>query len=144
MDDIEAQRRLSDRELTIFNAELDRSRRSTPIAYALWFFLGGVGAHNFYIGKVIWGLVYMFLLGTGWIFLISGFIAAGASSDPDVGAAGAGLALLGWLALALLGFLLLWDLVTLPRQIRKREERVRNDLFAKLDTDAAEAQKGAV
>lgn len=144
MDDIEAQKRLSDRELTIFNAELDRSRRSTPIAYALWFFLGSLGGHNFYISKIVWGVVYMLLFGTGWVFLISGLIAAGASSGPDAGAAGAGLAIFGWLALGLLGFLLLWDLVTLPRQIRKREERLRHDLLAKLDTRADEAEQGAV
>ena len=53
MDLIQAQRELSDKDLAIFNAELQRQSRSAILAYVLWFFLGGLGVHNFYMGKVL-------------------------------------------------------------------------------------------
>jgi restriction system protein len=39
------------------------------VAWALCFFLGGLGAHKFYEGKVIMGVIYLFTLGffgIGW------------------------------------------------------------------------------
>ena len=41
MDLIQAQRELSDKDLAIFNAELQRQSRSALLAYVLWFFVGG-------------------------------------------------------------------------------------------------------
>lgn len=43
--------------------------KSKTIAYVLWFFFGLLGIHKFYLGKIGWGLLYMFtggLLGIGW------------------------------------------------------------------------------
>ena len=37
------------------------------IAYVLFFFLGFLGIHKFYVGKTLWGIVYIF---TGGIFCI--------------------------------------------------------------------------
>ena len=37
------------------------------IAYILWFFLGWMGGHKFYLGKAGWGIVYLL---TGGIFLV--------------------------------------------------------------------------
>lgn len=68
MDWIQAQRALSDKDLAIFNAELQRRSKSTALAYVLWFLLGGVGVHNFYMGKVYWGLLYLVLGVFGWFF----------------------------------------------------------------------------
>jgi TM2 domain-containing membrane protein YozV len=31
---------------------LDASLKKAPVAYALWFFLGGFGAHRFYLGAL--------------------------------------------------------------------------------------------
>ena len=54
--------------------------KSKGIAYALWFFLGGLSAHRFYLGKIGTGILYLLtlqLLGIGWIvdaFLLSGMV----------------------------------------------------------------------
>ncbi len=43
--------------------------KSVGLTYVLWFFLGLLGLHKFYLGKVVWGLVYLFtagLFGLGW------------------------------------------------------------------------------
>ena len=42
-------------------------QKSKGVAYLLWFFLGALGAHKFYIGKVGMGVVYLL---TGGLFFI--------------------------------------------------------------------------
>ena len=136
MDDLEAQRQLGDRDLAIFNAELDRERRRPGIAYLLWFFLGQLGGHNFYLGKPLWGLLYAALSITGFGLLFGGLIAAGTAEDAATGERGAGVAVVGWVALTVLGLLLLWDLVTIPRQVRRRDDRIRRGLLDRLGSGA--------
>lgn len=38
-------------------------QKSVGVAYALWFFLGVLGAHRFYLGRVGSGLIYLFTFG---------------------------------------------------------------------------------
>ena len=45
--------------------------RELWIAYLLWFLLGPVGVHKFYLGKMGMGILYLF---TGGIFLIGWII----------------------------------------------------------------------
>lgn len=43
--------------------------KSKGTAYLLWFFLGGLGAHKFYLGKIGMGILYLFtfgIFGIGW------------------------------------------------------------------------------
>lgn len=44
-------------------------RKSTTVAYLLWFFLGGVGAHRFYLGKPGTALGMLALNFLGWLTL---------------------------------------------------------------------------
>lgn len=37
--------------------------RATGTAYLWWFFLGGIGAHKFYLGKPFMGIAYTFTFG---------------------------------------------------------------------------------
>ena len=41
--------------------------RELWVAYLLWFFLGLVGVHKFYLNKMGWGIIYLL---TGGFFLI--------------------------------------------------------------------------
>lgn len=70
--------------------------RSTGTAYLWWFFLGGFGAHHFYLGRPGRGIMYFILCSLIPIALIAGAL---------------------WLALLPVA-LLLWDLFTLPSQVR--------------------------
>ena len=45
--------------------------RELWVAYLLWFFLGPVGVHKFFLGKTGMGILYLF---TGGIFLIGWII----------------------------------------------------------------------
>jgi len=38
-------------------------QKSVGLAYVLWFFLGALGIHKFYLGKVGMGIAYIFTLG---------------------------------------------------------------------------------
>ncbi|UBM62168.1 NINE protein [Candidatus Sulfidibacterium hydrothermale] len=54
--------------------------KSKVAAYLLWFFLGFLSAHRFYLGKYGTAILYLFtgqLFGIGWIidaFLINGMV----------------------------------------------------------------------
>src|SRR5678816_4641868 len=41
--------------------------REVWVTYLLWFLLGFVGVHKFYLGKMGWGILYIF---TGGLFVI--------------------------------------------------------------------------
>jgi hypothetical protein len=135
-DDLEAQRSLGEKELQIFNAEMQRQQRSVAIAYLLWFFLGWAGVHKFYLGKVVQGIVYA-------VFGIGGLIAANPlvilalivptpeGQEPTLTAL-AGAAAIGLLALFVWGILMLWDLFTIPRQISRREAEIKRALLQRL------------
>ncbi len=58
---------LAPEELTLLEARLGRRRKSPLTLWLLWFFLGPMGAHRFYLGESV-GVAYVFL----WCFLITG------------------------------------------------------------------------
>lgn len=46
------------------------NRRSMLVAYLLWFFLGALGIHRFYLGRPVSGVIWLLtggLLGIGWL-----------------------------------------------------------------------------
>ena len=65
---------LSEHQMTVLNSEMEKHKKSPGLAYVFWFFLGTLGIHKFYIGKTIFGIIYL-LLGTGaWISLGVGIV----------------------------------------------------------------------
>jgi len=56
---VEMKKKLNSHELEILRSELDRKRKSTGIAYTLWFFLSFFGIHKFYQGKFLQGILYI-------------------------------------------------------------------------------------
>ena len=52
-------------------------RKSTGAAYLLWFFLGGFGAHRFYLGRTATAVAQLLLLLFGWVPLFFGWVALG-------------------------------------------------------------------
>jgi ABC-type transport system involved in multi-copper enzyme maturation permease subunit len=131
MDPIQAQRELSDKDLVIFNAELQRQSKSPIVAYVLWFLFGGLGVHNFYMGQARWGRFYLGLTMLGWALIIAGL----ADKQKD-----SPLLPIGVFALTVLAILLLWDLITIPRQLRQRQERIKQELLFKLGAKTSSAE----
>lgn len=44
-------------DLSILNQEFSRRKKSSGTMWFLWFFLGGIGAHRFYLGETVMGIV---------------------------------------------------------------------------------------
>ena len=55
---VELKRTLTPNELAIVSSEMATRRKSVGVVYALWFFLGGLGAHWFYLGERWRALTY--------------------------------------------------------------------------------------
>ncbi|MDR0475703.1 MAG: TM2 domain-containing protein [Treponema sp.] len=76
-----------------FEESTGEKPKSKRTAFLLWFFLGLVGGHKFYLGKTGMGVAYMFtmgFLGIGWImdiFTLSAQVdvANGIGSQEDAG-----------------------------------------------------------
>ena len=47
----------------------DANKKSQGVTYLLWLFLGGIGAHRFYIGRPATGAVYLVLWLSGWVLV---------------------------------------------------------------------------
>ncbi|MFX0202948.1 MAG: NINE protein [Candidatus Hodarchaeota archaeon] len=120
-DILESRRELSEHELGILESELAKYKKSTAVAYGLWFFLGGLGIHKFYIGKTVMGVFYLLLLSG----LIVGGL-TGMSQETELAMIIAGSCGL------ILGILLLVDLFTIPRQIRKTHHEAERRILGKI------------
>ena len=55
----------------------EAQRKSSGAAYLLWFFLGGLGAHRFYLGRTGTAIAQLLLLLLGWLPLFLGWAVLG-------------------------------------------------------------------
>lgn len=97
-------------ELAILESEMKWRTKSGPLAFVLWWFLGVLGAHHFYLGRWLAGigkLVLALLIAGGTVFSLFG------DSDSPVG-----------LLVTVLGVVLaVWWFISvffIPRQIRRQ------------------------
>ncbi len=100
---------LSTDELTLIETRLNNERKSVVAAYLLFLFLGGFGIHNFYLGRILLGVIELVLGILGWTLIF----AAG----------------LGIVFLVPLGILLLIDLFIIPGGIQKNLDKRRRELM---------------
>lgn len=84
-------------------------KKSTGIAYVLWFFLGGFGAHRFYFGKTASavGMLALTLLVSWWMF---------------------GIPTLIWLIV---------DAFLIPKMLKEDEEKIRREAMAEVGLSKA-------
>lgn len=73
MSNISLKQELDSRQLAIAQSELENKKKSTVIAYVLWFFLGSFGGHRYFVGKIGSGIAMaaLWLIGvlTTWLFI---------------------------------------------------------------------------
>jgi len=108
---IEKKQQLTAQQLGILNSEMEKHKKSTTVAYLLWFFLGSLGAHKFYLRNTMMGIIYLVL-----------FILGAATTAIGI----------GFFFYGILGVLLLVDLFTIPRQIRKLYEKEEEKIIDRL------------
>lgn len=58
-----AKQGMSAAQLAMVGAEMERKSKSKGIAYALWFFFGGIGGHRYYNGNIGMGIAMTLTLG---------------------------------------------------------------------------------
>ena len=92
-------------ETTIAN-----QKKSVGIAYLLWFFFGGFGAHNWYVGKPMLAGAQMF----GYIIALAMYFS--------------GNVIFGGLLFIALGISLILDLCFIPARINAHTERMRESM----------------
>ncbi len=63
MTNLAAKQQLNAQQLTLLNGEYEDKKRSPLIAYLLWFFLGSLGAHRYYLGNIGMGIAMNLTLG---------------------------------------------------------------------------------
>ena len=80
----------------------DAAKKSVGVAYLLWFFVGFLGGHRFYLGSYGMGVVIVILSLLGFLTLGITFI--------------------------LSGLILLFDLFVIPNMIRRFNEKLIQDL----------------
>ena len=125
---VDKKSQLTEKQLTILDSEMQKCRKNPVVVYLLCIFLGSLGVHQFYLGNVKRGLLYLIMGILGWISMF-----AGGTSFLLGGGGGFGV-ILGWLLITVLGFFLLYDLFTMSRQIRDAEEREEAKIIEQLQS----------
>ena len=147
-DIIELKKVLSERELAVLNSELDKHKKSTALAYVLWLIVGMLGIHKFYVGKIGMGILYLVLSVIGCGAVVSGLVSAlqeTAARRPEALETFTGvmaLAVIGAICLLLLCVLLIIDLFTIPRQVRKRNDRIELNIIRRIMGGGSGAMHG--
>ena len=112
--------------------ESSRGRKSVGVAYLLYFLLGILGFHQFYLGIPLRGLAYVvasFVTWGAFFVSVSSSLAGQTGADPSPVN---GALVVSWLASAVWAALALWDLFTLPRQIRRRDAELHSERIESL------------
>lgn len=116
----QAQRQLSEKDLLIYHAELQKKNKSIELAYCLLIFFGGLGLHKFYLGKVVEGIAYLLVCTTDFILLRVIIFNTDKFWEPTA---------IIYILFGVPAIFLLSDLFTLPKQVSQQEKQLRIDLL---------------
>ena len=111
---------LSTQEQMLIEQRVTNEAKSTGAAYLLWFFLGGIGGHRFYLGRAGSGILMLILFVVGFVTLPIG---------------------IGGIVLVVLGVWALVDAFLIPGMIQHHKASVRQNLS--IQTLVAGGQIGA-
>ncbi len=93
----------SARDAALSTMMFEANKKSVGVAYLLWFFLGGLGAHRFYAGKAFTAILLLLLFLLGWMTVIIG---------------------VGFVFLGIVGLWLLIDAFLIPGWIRNENMKL--------------------
>ena len=102
-------RSIPDRSAVRQQMMYDANRKSAGVAYLLWLFLGGFGAHRFYLGETGTAAAQLILFILGWLTLV---------------------VVVGFFLLGAVGVWLLVDAFLIPGIVREKNLRLADSLTA--------------
>lgn len=123
---------LTEKELQILYGEMATKRKTPLVTYLLFFFLGGLGVHKFYLGRVGLGLLYIGLVVGSIGVPIFGAIVAMAAGKYGSGAPTLALVvicLVFWITLPICGIV---DIFTIPAQTEAANDRMKSRIASSL------------
>ena len=101
--------RLSTQERILIEQRIANDARSPVVAYLLWFFLGALGAHRFYLGATGTGIAMLLLFVLSWLTIA---------------------AYVGAVLLVAFGIWWLIDASLIPGMVRSSREQLRQKLVS--------------
>lgn len=66
MDELYLQQDMTDSQRMLFQSEMNKVRKNRVVAFLLTLFLGGFGAHRYYLGEIKIGIFYTLFV---WTFI---------------------------------------------------------------------------
>lgn len=67
MSNVQLKQQMDEKQLSIVQSEFENKKKSLLVAYLLWFFLGSIGGHRFYVGKIGTAVTMLILSFFGWL-----------------------------------------------------------------------------
>lgn len=116
-------RELDPGQMALFNSEMVKYQKNVGLAYVLWFFLGTLGGHKFYLGKGKQGVLYLLLT-----------IVAGISL-------GSGGQVIFVICAVILGVMLLIDLLTMAKQTQQVNETTEWQILERMRVPETTSKK---
>lgn len=119
---------LSVEQQILIEQRIANDRKSTLVAYILWFFFYGLAAHRFYLGYIRSAIAMLTITALGFILTLGGTIMLNVPRNADFYSLGFTLFLIGFI---LLGIILVWailDAFLIPGMIREQKKQLRQHL----------------
>jgi TM2 domain-containing protein len=117
---------VSTEQLAVVEQRIANESKSSALAYVLWFFLGTLGIHNFYIGRTERGIAEFALL-MGGSFLWGAFSAFARRIEGGGGAIFLVIPVTCWITWTVMWLI---DLFIIPNEIKKYRDRLRAEYLA--------------
>lgn len=113
---------IPDEKLKLISVEFSRRKKDTLTAYILCVFFWFAGVHKFYLTRITEGIIYLMLSLSLVISLIAGLLFYNPFDMLKI----------SLISFALIFIFLLYDIITLWKQVEKANEKIYGEIFMKI------------